>query len=361
MERDNERLAGLLEWSNALGDSEHVSDVLARPPRARERWRCRRGLCVPEGRQRRGARARAERRPGRGAALHSARGRRRRARAPRRRVGPARDARVRGRRHGRGGGAAPGDRRRRARSRCCDTAPPFEPGELDALSTLASMSAVSLQNADLRDAQRNFFSHVTDMLVTALDRTSASSAGTASASHSSPTGSAAARPGRRGAAAPALRIAAARHRHAEDRPEPADERASPAISTAYSAPACSRGSGSGATSRRSSTSTTSGSTAAAIRKAAGAAIPREARIIALCDAVDSMTSDDSYRTPARTRRRTGRDPALLGQPVRSGAGRRVLRAGARRPDRDPPAAPRVAGPARRFFPENALTPGPLAR
>src|SRR5262245_62168056 len=29
MRRDNERLEGLLEWSNALGDSEHVSDVLA--------------------------------------------------------------------------------------------------------------------------------------------------------------------------------------------------------------------------------------------------------------------------------------------------------------------------------------------
>jgi putative nucleotidyltransferase with HDIG domain len=31
------------------------------------------------------------------------------------------------------------------------------------------MSAVALHTSDLRDAQRNFFSHVTDMLVTALD------------------------------------------------------------------------------------------------------------------------------------------------------------------------------------------------
>ena len=38
-----------------------------------------------------------------------------------------------------------------------------------ALSSLAALSAVALTNADLRDAQRNFFSHVTDMLVTALD------------------------------------------------------------------------------------------------------------------------------------------------------------------------------------------------
>ena len=45
----------------------------------------------------------------------------------------------------------------------------FDPDELDALSTLAGLAAVAFQNADLRDAQRNFFSHVTDMLVTALD------------------------------------------------------------------------------------------------------------------------------------------------------------------------------------------------
>src|SRR5258706_13507209 len=37
MKRDNERLAGLLEWSNALGDAEHVSDVLeSATARARE-------------------------------------------------------------------------------------------------------------------------------------------------------------------------------------------------------------------------------------------------------------------------------------------------------------------------------------
>lgn len=37
------------------------------------------------------------------------------------------------------------------------------------LSTLAALASVALRNAELRDAQRNFFSHVTDMLVTALD------------------------------------------------------------------------------------------------------------------------------------------------------------------------------------------------
>jgi putative nucleotidyltransferase with HDIG domain len=41
--------------------------------------------------------------------------------------------------------------------------------DTDALSTLAGLASVALHNADLRDAQRNFFSHVTDILVQALD------------------------------------------------------------------------------------------------------------------------------------------------------------------------------------------------
>jgi len=45
----------------------------------------------------------------------------------------------------------------------------FTSAEGDALSTLAALAAVALHNSDLRDSQRNFFSHVTDMLVTALD------------------------------------------------------------------------------------------------------------------------------------------------------------------------------------------------
>jgi putative nucleotidyltransferase with HDIG domain len=45
----------------------------------------------------------------------------------------------------------------------------FEPEEVDALTTLGGLTAVALRNADLRDAQRNFFTHVTDMLVSALD------------------------------------------------------------------------------------------------------------------------------------------------------------------------------------------------
>jgi HD-GYP domain-containing protein (c-di-GMP phosphodiesterase class II) len=51
----------------------------------------------------------------------------------------------------------------------CDPAGPFDARELDALATLAGLAAVSLHNAELKDAQRNFFTHVTDILVHALD------------------------------------------------------------------------------------------------------------------------------------------------------------------------------------------------
>ena len=85
-------------------------------------------------------------------------------------VGPARDARVGAGRHGRGRCAAAGNSvAQGAIAVLRRGATPFDAGELGALATLASMSAVALHNADLRDAQRNFFSHVTDMLVTALD------------------------------------------------------------------------------------------------------------------------------------------------------------------------------------------------
>ena len=46
---------------------------------------------------------------------------------------------------------------------------PFSSEKVDALSTLAALASVSLRNSDLRDAQRNFFSHMTDLVVTALD------------------------------------------------------------------------------------------------------------------------------------------------------------------------------------------------
>lgn len=41
--------------------------------------------------------------------------------------------------------------------------------ELGALSTLGSLTSVAMRNGNLQAAQRNFFTHVTDMLVSALD------------------------------------------------------------------------------------------------------------------------------------------------------------------------------------------------
>jgi putative nucleotidyltransferase with HDIG domain len=45
----------------------------------------------------------------------------------------------------------------------------FESNKMDALTTLAGLTSVAMRNADLRDAQRNFFSHMTEILVSALD------------------------------------------------------------------------------------------------------------------------------------------------------------------------------------------------
>jgi putative nucleotidyltransferase with HDIG domain len=45
----------------------------------------------------------------------------------------------------------------------------FEGSKMDTLTTLAGLTSVAMRNADLRDAQRNFFSHMTEILVSALD------------------------------------------------------------------------------------------------------------------------------------------------------------------------------------------------
>lgn len=47
----------------------------------------------------------------------------------------------------------------------------FDAPAVDALASLGGLAAVALRSADLKDAQRNFFTHVTDMLVSALDST----------------------------------------------------------------------------------------------------------------------------------------------------------------------------------------------
>ncbi len=45
----------------------------------------------------------------------------------------------------------------------------FEDAHVDSLTTLARLASVSLHNIDLRDSQRNFFTHVTEIVVNALD------------------------------------------------------------------------------------------------------------------------------------------------------------------------------------------------
>lgn len=50
-----------------------------------------------------------------------------------------------------------------------DAGTDFDGSQLDALATLGGLASVAMINAELRFAQRNFFSHVTDILVTAID------------------------------------------------------------------------------------------------------------------------------------------------------------------------------------------------
>lgn len=45
----------------------------------------------------------------------------------------------------------------------------FDGSQVSSLSTLAGLAGVAFHNADLQEAQKNFFAHMTDILVTALD------------------------------------------------------------------------------------------------------------------------------------------------------------------------------------------------
>lgn len=46
----------------------------------------------------------------------------------------------------------------------------FESAQVDSLTTLAGLASVALRHLDLQDCQRNFFTHVTDILVSTLDQ-----------------------------------------------------------------------------------------------------------------------------------------------------------------------------------------------
>jgi putative nucleotidyltransferase with HDIG domain len=300
MKRDNERLEGLLEWSNALGDSEHVSDVLASATeRAREMEAADASyVFLKSDREMEPALAQssgteAERlytanagaveelvrlavESGRPAMRVSETGEMAAAAVPLPANSVAQGA-IAVLRHG---------------------SSPFDAGELGALSTLASMSAVALHNADLRESQRNFFSHVTDMLVTALDAHLGFHRG-----HGQRVAQLANRLGRRlGLSDPELsrlHFAALLHDIGMLKME-----ASQQMTRATCEKHCLFGH------RMLSRIRLWRELAPIVYHhhewfdgrgypdgLSGAAIPREARIIALCDAVDSMTSDDSYRTP----------------------------------------------------------------
>jgi putative nucleotidyltransferase with HDIG domain len=308
MKRDNERLAGLLEWSNALGDSEHVSDVLtSATERAQEMESADAGYAFLKGdrdveptlAQSAGADADRLYTAHAGAieeivrcAVESAR--------PAMRVSQTGDMAA---------AAVPLPSNSVASGAIAvlrHGSKPFDAGELGALSTLASMSAVALHNADLRESQRNFFSHVTDMLVTALDAHLGFHRG-----HGQRVAQLANRLGRRlglgDQELSRLHFAALLHDIGMLKME-----ASQQMTRATCEKHCLFGH------RMLSRIRLWRELAPIVYHhhewfdgrgypdgLKGEAIPRESRIIALCDAVDSMTTDDSYRTPL------GLDDALV--------------------------------------------------
>jgi putative nucleotidyltransferase with HDIG domain len=162
----------------------------------------------------------------------------------------------------------------------------------------AGIAAVSLHNADLRDAQRNFFSHVTDMLVTALDNHLGFHRG-----HGQRVAQLANRVGRHigldDATLERVHFAALLHDIGMLKLDRNQQ-----MTRASCDKHCVLGS------RMLSRIRLWRHLAPIVYHhhewfdgtgypdgLVGEAIPLESRIIALCDAVDSMTSDDSYRTP----------------------------------------------------------------
>jgi HD-GYP domain-containing protein (c-di-GMP phosphodiesterase class II) len=298
--RDNERLAGLLEWSSSLGDAEHVSDVLSSATaRAMEMEAADAGYAFLKGdgddlpalAHSTGSDAERLYTANAGAIEEIVRcavewGR------------PAMRASATG---GMAAAAVPLPANSVAQGALAVLrrgSMPFDEAELGAFATLASMSAVALHNADLREAQRNFFSHVTDMLVTAVDTHLGFHRG-----HGQRTAQLANRLGRRvgldEAELSRLHFAALLHDVGMLKID-----ASQQMTRETCQKHCVFGyrmlsrirlwrdlapivyhhhewfDGRGYPDAK-----------------VGKDIPRESRIIAICDAVDSMTSADSYRTP----------------------------------------------------------------
>jgi putative nucleotidyltransferase with HDIG domain len=300
MDRDNERLSGLLEWSKRLGASPHVADVLdAATARAHEMENARAAWMFLKGDEDDAPSLSGS--AGRDAdALYT-----QNAGAVDEMVRIALDTGLPGMRETSDGDMAvavvplPAEAGVRGAIAALKTGRDhFDPRELEALETLAGIAAVSLHNADLRDAQRNFFSHVTDMLVTALDNHLGFHRG-----HGQRVAQLANRVGRRigldDATLERVHFAALLHDIGMLKLDRNQQ-----MTRASCDKHCVLGS------RMLSRIRLWRQLAPIVYHhhewfdgtgypdgLVGEAIPLESRIIALCDAVDSMTSDDSYRTP----------------------------------------------------------------
>jgi putative nucleotidyltransferase with HDIG domain len=171
MDRDNERLSGLLEWSKQLGSTPHVTEVLeAATARAVEMEHAQAAWVFLKGDEDEAPTLSGS--AGADADAHYTRN----AGAVDELVWNAVESGRPAVRETSDGGMAmavvplpseAGLRGAIATMKMGDAH--FDPRELEALETLSGIASIALHAADLRDAQRNFFSHVTDMLVTALD------------------------------------------------------------------------------------------------------------------------------------------------------------------------------------------------
>jgi putative nucleotidyltransferase with HDIG domain len=300
MNRDNERLSGLLEWSNGLEAAHHVTEVLAMASeRAREMEDAAASYVFLKGDEDSAPSLVASAGPD-ADLLYT-----RHAGAIEELVRTASESRRPAMREARSGELAAAAVPLRSDAAGVGVLlvlktgeGHIEPHEIDALSTLAGISAVALHNADLRDAQRNFFSHVTDMLVTALDSHLGFHHG-----HGQRVAQLSNRLGRAigldDDALQRLHFAALLHDIGMLKLDRNQQ-----MSRATCEKHCMLGS------RMLSRIRLWRELAPIVyhhhewfdgtgypESLAGAAIPLESRVIALCDAVDSMTSESSYRTP----------------------------------------------------------------
>ena len=177
MDRDNRRLGSLLKAAGAFANAQHEAEAAATAVRcALELTDADAVYAFVRGRPLEASQPSRIAGKGLGKAPAALRHSRRRAGEPRHEGGAPRPARTRGRRKG---GARPPPRSSPFPAKTRPWAPSWRSRpalasrsaaeKVDALSTLAALASVSLRNSDLRDAQRNFFSHMTDLVVTALD------------------------------------------------------------------------------------------------------------------------------------------------------------------------------------------------